>query len=93
MTLKIENNNHSEMPPAVSMFDKFNLTLNFKSKVSRDVLKNKNECHLTSTSYSKMSLQFWLTQYFRKTKNLNNQYAILISNQKNKIKKSTINRA
>ena len=29
---------------AVSMFDKFHLTFNVKSKVSRDVLKNKNEC-------------------------------------------------
>ncbi len=31
----------------VSMFDKFHLTFNFKFKVSRDVFKNKNECHLT----------------------------------------------
>ena len=73
----------------VSMFDKFHLTFNFKSKVSRDVFKNKNECQLTSTFYSKMSPQFWLTQYFRKTNILNNQYAILICNQK----KKTINRA
>ena len=29
-----------------------------------------------------MSPQFWLTQYFRKTNILNNQYAILICNQK-----------
>ena len=65
------------------MFDKFHLTLNFKSKVSRDVSKNKNECQLTSTFYSKMSPQFWLTQYFRKTNILNNQYAILICNKKN----------
>ena len=28
-----------------------------------------------------MSPQFWLTQYFRKTKILNNQYAILICNK------------
>ena len=49
-----------ERPP-VSMFDKFHLTFNFKSKVSRDVFKNNNECQLTSTSYSKMSPQFWLT--------------------------------
>ena len=30
-----------------------------------------------------MSPQFWLTQYFRKTNNLNKKYAILIFNQKN----------
>ena len=29
---------------SVSMFDKFHLTFSFKSKVSRDVLKNKIEC-------------------------------------------------
>ena len=68
----------------VSMFDKFHLTFNFKSKVSRDVLINKNECQLTSTFYSKMSSQFWLTQYFRKTHYLNNQYAIFICNQPKK---------
>ena len=47
------------------MFDKFHVTFNLKSKVSRDVFKNKNECQLTSTFYSKMSPQifFWLTQY------------------------------
>ena len=39
---------------AMSMFDKFHLTFTFKSKVSSDVLKNKNECQLTSTFYSKM---------------------------------------
>ena len=38
---------------------------------------------MTSTFYSKMSPQFWLTQYFRKTNSLNNQYAILICNKKN----------
>ena len=64
------------------MFDKFHLTLNFKSKVSRDVLKNENECQLTSTFYSKMSPQFRLTQYSRKTNILNHQYAILICNKK-----------
>jgi hypothetical protein len=37
--------------------DKFHLTLSFKSKVSRDVFKNQNECQLTSTFSSKMSLQ------------------------------------
>ena len=62
------------------MFDKFHLTFNFRSKVSRDILKNKNECQLTSTIYSKISPQFWLTQYFRKINILNNQYAILICN-------------
>ena len=66
---------------SVSMFDEFHLTFNFKSKVSRDVSKNKIECQLTSTFYSKMSPQFWLTQYFRKTNIFNNQYAILIFNQ------------
>jgi hypothetical protein len=35
--------------PAMCMFDKSHLTFNFKSKVSRDVFKNKNECQLTST--------------------------------------------
>ena len=64
------------------MFDKLHLTFNFKSKVSRDVFKNKIECQSTSTFYSIMSPQFWLTQYSRKTNILNNQYAILISNKK-----------
>jgi hypothetical protein len=67
------------------MFDKFHLTFNFKSKVSRDILKNKNECQLTYTFYSKMSPQFWLAQYFRKTNILNNQYAILIYKKKKTI--------
>ena len=39
------------------MFDKYHLTFYFKSKVSRDVFKNKNECQSTSTFPSKMSLQ------------------------------------
>ena len=39
---------------SVCMFDKFHLMFNFKSKVSHDIFKNKNECHLTSTSSSKM---------------------------------------
>jgi hypothetical protein len=39
------------------MFNKFHLTFNFKSKVSRDVFKNKNECQSASTFSSKMSLQ------------------------------------
>ena len=38
------------------MLDKFHLTFNFKSKVSRDVFKNKNECQLTSTFSSKYHL-------------------------------------
>ena len=66
----------------MSMFDKFHLTFNIKSKVSGDVLKNKNECQLTSTFYIKMSPQFWLTQYIRNTENLNNQYANLICKKK-----------
>jgi len=39
---------------SMCMFDKFHLTFNFKSKVSHDVLKNKNECQLTSTFLPKM---------------------------------------
>jgi hypothetical protein len=42
---------------AVCMFDKFLLTINFKSKVSRDVLKNKKECQSTSTFSFRMSFQ------------------------------------
>jgi len=34
---------------AMCMFDKFHLTFNFKSKVSRDVFKKENECQLIST--------------------------------------------
>ena len=37
-----------------------------KPKLSRDVFKNKNECQLTCTFCSKMSLQLWTAQYFRK---------------------------
>ena len=38
-----------------------------------------------------MSRQFWLTQYFRKTNNLSNQYAILVVTQnKAKKKKKTL---
>ena len=33
------------------MFDKFHLTFNFESKVSRDVFKNENECQATSTLF------------------------------------------
>ena len=69
------------------MFDKFHLTFNFESKVSHDVFKNKNECQLTFTFNSKLSPQFWLTQYFRKTNILNNQYALLICNKKTKIER------
>jgi hypothetical protein len=43
---------------AVCMFDKFHVTCNPKSKVSRDVFKNKIECQLTCTFYSKMSSQY-----------------------------------
>ncbi len=42
----------------MSMIDKFHLTFNFKSKVSRDIFENKNECQLTSTFYSKISFQY-----------------------------------
>jgi hypothetical protein len=42
---------------SMCMFDIFHLTFNFKSKVARDVFKNKNECQLTSTFSSKMSPQ------------------------------------
>ena len=41
----------------VCMFDKFHLTFNFKSKVSRDVFKNEIECQSSSTFSSKMPLQ------------------------------------
>ena len=64
----------------VCMFDNFHLTFNFKSKVSRDVFKNKNACQLTYTFYSKMSPQFWVTQYFRKTNIFNDQNTILNCN-------------
>ena len=39
------------------MFDNFHLTFSFKSKVSRGVFKNKNECQSTSTFSSRMLLQ------------------------------------
>ena len=54
-----------------------------KAKVSCGIFKNKNECQLTSTFYSKMWPQFWLTHFFVKTNILNNQYAILICTKKN----------
>ena len=38
---------------------------------------------MTYTSSSKMSPQFWVTKYFRKTYIMNNQYKILICNKKN----------
>ena len=44
--------------PSVCMFDKFHLKFSFKSKVSSDTFKNKNECQLTSTFDSKMPPQF-----------------------------------
>ena len=64
------------------MFDKFHLTFNSKSEVSRDVFQNKNKCQLTYTFNSKMSPQFWVTQYFRKTNILNNTITIFICNQR-----------
>ena len=75
----------SPPPGSVSMFDRFHLTFHFKSKVSRDIFENKNECQLTSTLSSKMPPQFWLTQYFRKTNILNNKYAILICINQSKL--------
>jgi hypothetical protein len=47
----------------VCMFDKIHLPLNFKSKVARDNLKNKNECWLTSAFYY---LDFWLHNILKK---------------------------
>ena len=52
--------------------------------MSRNVFKNKIECQVTSTFYSRMSPQFWLTQYYRKTNIFNNQYEILICKKKPK---------
>ena len=54
----------------VCMFDKSHLMCNFKSKVSRDFFKNKNECRLTYTFYSTMSSHDFLlkNQYFEKSK-------------------------
>ena len=54
------------------MFDKFHLTFGFKSKVSRDVFENKNECQVTYTFFE-MSPHFWITQYLRESNILNNQ--------------------
>jgi hypothetical protein len=42
---------------AMCIFETFHLTFNFKSKVSRGIFKNENECQLTSTFSSKMSPQ------------------------------------
>ena len=42
------------------MFVKLYLTFNFKSKVSHDVFKNKNECQLTSIFSSTISLQCYM---------------------------------
>jgi hypothetical protein len=64
------------------MFDKFYLTFNFKSKVLRDVFKNKKECQLTHTLHSKMPPQIWVTQYFRKTNILNSKKTIIIYDKK-----------
>ena len=55
---------------SVCMFDKFHLTVNFKSKVSRDVFKNKNECQLTSTFPSKRILQCHMPSSMRRFKSL-----------------------
>ena len=46
----------------VCMFDKFPLisTSNWS-----DVLQNKSECQMSYTFYSKLSPQFWITQYFK----------------------------
>ena len=40
---------------SVCMFDKFHFAFTFKSKVSRDDFKNKNERQLTYTFHFKMS--------------------------------------
>jgi hypothetical protein len=45
-------------------FDKFHLTLNFKSKVSHDVFKNKNGFQLTSTYSSKVPPQCHIPCHF-----------------------------
>ena len=42
---------------SMCMFDKFHLTIKFKSKMSRGIFKKKNECQLTSTVSSRMSPQ------------------------------------
>ena len=68
--------------PPMCIFDNFHFTFNFKSKVSDDFFKNKNECQLTYTIYPKMSPQIWVTQYFRRFHILNNKNTILICNQK-----------
>ena len=41
----------------VCMFVKFHSTMNFKSKVSSDIFKNRTECQLKSTFSSKLSPQ------------------------------------
>ena len=61
----------------VCMFDKFHFTFNFKSKVSHDVLKNKNKCQVTYTFYFKMSPQFLGYKIFKK------KNTILVCNHKN----------
>ena len=60
------------------MFDKLQLTFNFKSRVSREVFQNNNEWQLTCPFWTKMPPQFWVTRYFRKTNILNNENTILI---------------
>ena len=66
------------------VFDRFHLRFNFKSKVSRHHFKNKNECQLTSTFYSKILPQFWFTHYLRKTNILYDQNTILNCNKQTK---------
>ena len=66
----------------MSMFDKFHLTFNFKSKASRDVFKNKSERQLTSTFYSKMSPQYCLHNILGKLIFWIISFAILICNKK-----------
>ena len=72
------------------MFDRFHLRFNFKSKVSRHHFKNKNECQLTSTFYSKILPQFWFTHYLRKTNILYDQNTILNCNKQKKHYQSSI---
>ena len=47
---------HQRVLESMCMFDNFQLTCNFKSKVSRDVFKYKNECQSTSTFLPKCHL-------------------------------------
>ena len=49
----------------MNMLDKIHLTLNFKSKVSRDVSKTKMSVNWHPHFIPKCHLNFWLTQYLR----------------------------